>query len=236
MHVHLVDELYQASWRPGLASAAPPFPNALPAAPSPSPSVALSPAKPPAAKPAGAYRPPGARGLAAPSIFKREDEGGSARMPSNGISPPPRVPGSPAHQGGKAGNRQRNVPGAGPSGPAGGPAGEGGVNNKKGQQQQRRKREGKKEKNDKAENGGNDLTPLSAMVESEAAPAAPADAFADGLDPVAKKIRNLTKKLKAIDELKEKAKRGEKLEVTQLKKIETEGEIKKELATLGNGV
>ncbi|KDQ18700.1 hypothetical protein BOTBODRAFT_29077 [Botryobasidium botryosum FD-172 SS1] len=254
MHVHLVEELYQASWRPGLASAAPPFPNTLPAAPTPSESIALSPVKPPAAKPAGAYRPPGARGLAAPSIFKREDEGGAPRMPSNGISTPPRgVPGSAPHQGGKGNNnnnnnRQRYVPGAAPpgsaGGPAGGPVGEGGPNNRKGGQQQQqqhqqqrnnRKKDGKKDRNDRAENGGTDTPPV--VVESQGAPAGgpPADSFADGLDPVAKKIRNLTKKLKAIDELKEKAKRGEKLEVTQLKKIDTEGDIKKELAALGGG-
>jgi translation initiation factor 2A len=39
--------------------------------------------------------------------------------------------------------------------------------------------------------------------------------------------------LKAIEELKEKQKRGERLEATQLKKIEGEAEIKKELVTLG---
>lgn len=53
------------------------------------------------------------------------------------------------------------------------------------------------------------------------------------LDPVAKKARNLNKKLKAIDELKDKAKRGERLEATQLKKIEGEAEIRRELASLG---
>jgi translation initiation factor 2A len=39
--------------------------------------------------------------------------------------------------------------------------------------------------------------------------------------------------LKAIEELKEKVKRGERLEATQLKKVEGEVEIKKELAGLG---
>ena len=39
--------------------------------------------------------------------------------------------------------------------------------------------------------------------------------------------------LKAIDELKEKQKKGERLEATQLKKIDTEAEIRKELAGLG---
>ena len=39
--------------------------------------------------------------------------------------------------------------------------------------------------------------------------------------------------LKAIEELKDKAKRGERLEVTQLRKMEGEVEIRKELAALG---
>lgn len=43
----------------------------------------------------------------------------------------------------------------------------------------------------------------------------------------------LSPQLKAIEELKEKQKRGERLEATQLKKIEGEAEIKKELAALG---
>lgn len=80
--------------------------------------------------------------------------------------------------------------------------------------------------------------PMPAKVE-EALLSVPADATSplspggDGtLDPVQKKIRNLSKKLKAIDELKEKAQRGEKLETTQHKKIESEAEIRKELNAL----
>jgi len=42
--------------------------------------------------------------------------------------------------------------------------------------------------------------------------------------------------LKAIEELKEKAKRGERLEATQLRKIDGEAEIRKELATLDLGM
>lgn len=56
---------------------------------------------------------------------------------------------------------------------------------------------------------------------------------AEGLDPVSKKVRNLSKKLKAIEELKERAARGDKLEMTQLKKIEGETDIRKELKSLG---
>jgi len=64
-------------------------------------------------------------------------------------------------------------------------------------------------------------------------PSVPPTPGAEQLDPAAKKVRNLNKKLKAIEELKEKAKRGERLEVTQIKKMEGETEIRKELASLG---
>jgi len=39
--------------------------------------------------------------------------------------------------------------------------------------------------------------------------------------------------LKAIEELKERAEKGDKLEATQLKKIEGETDIRKELKSLG---
>ncbi|KAJ3506479.1 hypothetical protein NLJ89_g6848 [Agrocybe chaxingu] len=67
--------------------------------------------------------------------------------------------------------------------------------------------------------------------EAEAAPVTPG--IDSALDPAAKKARNLNKKLKAIEELKEKQKRGERLEATQLRKIDGEAEIRKELAALG---
>lgn len=49
---------------------------------------------------------------------------------------------------------------------------------------------------------------------------------------VEKKLRNLTKKLKAIEQLKERRDRGETLEQTQLQKINTEADIRRELASL----
>jgi translation initiation factor 2A len=42
----------------------------------------------------------------------------------------------------------------------------------------------------------------------------------------------LNKKLKAIEELKEKRARGDKLENTQVRKIDSEGEVKKEITQL----
>lgn len=51
--------------------------------------------------------------------------------------------------------------------------------------------------------------------------------------PADKKIRALTKKLRAIDELKMRRAGGEKLEATQLMKMETEEGVRRELEGLG---
>ena len=54
-----------------------------------------------------------------------------------------------------------------------------------------------------------------------------------GSTPQEKKIRALTKKLRAIDDLKMRRAGGETLEATQLKKMDTEDVVRKELETLG---
>ncbi|KZP12880.1 translation initiation factor eIF-2A [Athelia psychrophila] len=266
MHVQAVEELYQASWRPAPIDAVAPFPAALPAAPAPSPSVAgvagLS-DKPAATKPAGAYRPPGARGQATPAMFKREDEGGAV-TPTPGrngngngaYARPGQGPGGYQGQNGNGNGQQnggrRHVPGAPQS-----PAPDGGE--KKNKKKKEKKKEGGKDRdgnpNGRAPGGPNGngngegaLTPIAPVAKPafiDISPALTIEAVADGasvpptpggdllLDPVAKKVRNLNKKLKAIDELKEKLTKGERLEVTQLKKIQAEAELRKELAGLG---
>ncbi|CAA7260971.1 unnamed protein product [Cyclocybe aegerita] len=277
VHVQLAEELYQAMWRPTPVENTPPFGQQIPPAPAPSESVktvgATQKATP--VKAAGAYRPPGARGLATPSIFKREDEGGpGTQTPISGSATPPRygrspVPGAPGYgqQNGNGqqngyfnqGQQRRNVPGAptpahsnspspgpdaqknrkkkgkkdGPGSGAATPADEeSGPPN--GQQGQRRNNNtgGKKV------NGQGGIVNLPPPVvispsqpEAEAPPVTPG--VDSALDPAAKKARNLNKKLKAIEELKEKQKRGERLEATQLRKIDGEAEIRKELASLG---
>lgn len=79
-------ELYHVTWRPQRPESFPAgdFLNPVPQ-PHPSAVAYLGTVKTPS-KPAGAYRPPGARGQATPSHFKREDEGGSAHFVSNGTS------------------------------------------------------------------------------------------------------------------------------------------------------
>ncbi|KDQ59846.1 hypothetical protein JAAARDRAFT_126728 [Jaapia argillacea MUCL 33604] len=252
MHVQGVDELYQASWRPTSVDALPSFPQVIPPAPTPSASVtdASTIAKPTPTKPAGAYRPPGARGLATPAIYKREDEGG---LPSSGTSTPSRPysrspgPGPNGYggqqQNGGGNNGRRYVPGA-PQSPSPGPE-----SDKKGAPGRTKRKGGKGGKKDGPGGGGGDETPsarpsldiqvdtidigaaVAAGVGADSAPPTPGGDKA--LDPVSKKLRNLNKKLKAIEELKEKSQRGERLEATQLKKIESEAEIRKELAGLG---
>jgi translation initiation factor 2A len=54
-----------------------------------------------------------------------------------------------------------------------------------------------------------------------------------GGGPQDKKIRSLLKKIRAIDDLKMRQARGEKLEDTQVKKIATEESIRRELGGLG---
>ncbi|OBZ75320.1 Eukaryotic translation initiation factor 2A [Grifola frondosa] len=232
VHIQPIDELYQASWRPIPVDAVPPFPQNVPPSPSPASSVQAHVAvlKPIPSRPAGAYRPPGARGLEASSVYKRDED-----SPSGGSTPNGRYSRSPAP--GRMGqNGRRHIPGA-PTSPS--PARTAADAEKRG-----RKRKGGKDKDGKREvNGGEELVRPSIEIQvndgaevvlgaaNESVPPTPG-ADGAGLDPIAKKVRNLNKKLKAIEELKEKAKKGERLEATQLKKIDTEAEIRKELTAL----
>ena len=74
-----MNELYHICWRPQSTSSHPLGANPLDPLPTPHASATsyLSTKKTPS-KPAGAYRPPGARGQVTPLAFKREDEGGAA--------------------------------------------------------------------------------------------------------------------------------------------------------------
>lgn len=78
-------ELYHVVWRPQ-STLQHPLGNPLHPVPAPHASALdfLGKVKTPS-KPAGAYRPPGARGTSTPLAYKREDEGGNAFM-NNGIS------------------------------------------------------------------------------------------------------------------------------------------------------
>ncbi|ODN77153.1 hypothetical protein L202_05681 [Cryptococcus amylolentus CBS 6039] len=206
LHIQLTDELYQASFSPRLLKDLGPFPAVIPAAPEANPSVALLRPKGEvdgaAAKPAGAYRPPGAR---------NRPEGAPASASASASSA------TPMFRGGKPAGRY--VPGTGPPGSA--PKQVPGQNgNAKNDDKKRQRKRGGKEKEDEAP-----------------APAAKEEVKEEaGEDATAKKIRNLIKKLKAIEELKTKLAGGEVLEKTQLKKIESEAQVKSEIKALGGNV
>lgn len=161
------------------------------------------------AKPAGAYRPPHARGTATPAAFKREDEGGV-----------PHVNGTPNG----ASSRDRVVPGLAHVEP-------------KDEKKQRSRR--KKDKSEKPippdqPEATTTVTSTAASAAADGPAPIPPPSEAPGISPEdLKKQRALLKKLRAIEELKLRQAGGEKLEKTQEQKIEKEMEIVQELAKLG---
>ncbi|EYE96244.1 translation initiation factor 2A [Aspergillus ruber CBS 135680] len=243
-------ELYDVFWRPQpnvQQSAAPADPLKNPPTPHPSALAYLNTRKAPV-KPAGAYRPPGARGQTTPLAFKREDEGGAAFIrdgAGSGVAS--------ASSFGKP--RRRDVPGADPEYLPPGAAPGGGVPLPGSEQKElsksaaknKKKREAKKKEADDAaaaaaaqKNGnragangaskGNKTNGTAKPVEKPAEPE-PAPAEEPGTQD--KKIRGLLKKMRAIEELKMRLAGGEKLEDTQMKKIQTEDGVRKELEVSG---
>ncbi|KAK8861714.1 hypothetical protein IAR55_002537 [Kwoniella newhampshirensis] len=210
LHIHPQDELYQASFAPKLVKDAEPFPAVVPKAPEPNESVALYRPKGEVSnggdsKPAGAYRPPGARGTVASDVYSRRDD--DVPSSGSGTSTP-----TPMFKGGKPSSRY--IPGAPPPGAA--PREEKNEEKKK----RTRKRGGKEKEEEPAP--------------APAAPVAEMESLDVGDDDAnTKKIRNLTKKLKAIEDLKTRLAGGEVLEKTQVKKIESESQVRAEIAALG---
>lgn len=147
-------ELYHVTWRPQPSSV---FGNADPLNPVPQPhssAVAYLGTRKTPSKPAGAYRPPGARGTLTPLHFKREDEGGAAHQVSNGTSlvnsngfgrPRRQVPGAEAVE--------PTVPGATPAVP-GAAAADTDENLSKAALKNKKKREAKKAKEAEAKASG----------------------------------------------------------------------------------
>ncbi|SNX83959.1 related to eukaryotic translation initiation factor [Melanopsichium pennsylvanicum] len=225
VHVDMIDELYQAGWRPGSNGALEAFPANIPTAPAPSAAAASYLATKAATKrPTGTYRPPGARGMGTPDIYKRVDEGGS------GASTPDLARSGSQHNGTYqapgSGNRKRAIPGA-PGAARNNNAGANGGNNKN-----EKKKGGKQQQQ---QQNGKNAPAAAAAVEEPSVPAASGAAEVGGNASAAnleKKVRNLNKKLKAIEELKMRQAGGEKLEAMQLAKIAAEEEVRKELATL----
>lgn len=206
VHIQLIEELYQTSWRPIPVESAGAFPPAIPSAPPANASVALFGvnAKATPSKPVGAYRPPGARGQIASSVYERESEPNSgATTPARPYnrSPAPGANGSGAGRG-----RGRYVPGAASPSPA---------REEKKQPRSKRNKAGKKPEaalGGITSTGGDDGDEGHADAGSGEArgnttsngdggdadvPATPGPDNG-ALDPVAKKLRNLKKKVSKV--------------------------------------
>ncbi|KAJ6606067.1 eukaryotic translation initiation factor eIF2A-domain-containing protein [Mycena vulgaris] len=275
MHVQLVEELYQASWRPTPVDKVAPFAQALAAGALPRARAARmravrravptngtatpprvynrSPAPPGAGPPNGGYQNGNGGGYGGP--------GGQQNGNRRHVPGAPHTP-SPGPDGEKKNNRKRKGKKDGEEGQGPNPNPNQNQNqNQNPNQNQKRKDKGERERAANGEQGEDaerpsiEVTPVNGEAEAPNGKLhsgngngtlfiPPPGLDVDGespltggldsaLDPVAKKARNLNKKLKAIDELKEKAKRGERLEATQLKKMEGEAEIRRELASLG---
>ncbi|KAL4762869.1 translation initiation factor 2A [Aspergillus foveolatus] len=251
-----INELYDVFWRPQSTIQHPlgdPF-NPLPA-PHASAIAYLSTRKAPV-KPAGAYRPPGARGQSTPLAFRREDQGGAAYVPEGTAT------GGALN--GPVRPRRRVVPGAEPveeflppgAAPGGGVALPPGADQpeklSKSAARNKKKREARKLKEGQPEESANSNPSPPGEKKKEgprkngqqqkqpngtkAAPAAAAtpEPVEEGAPTVQdKKIRGLLKKIRAIEDLKMRLAGGEKLEDTQMKKIQTEDSVRKELESLG---
>ncbi|XP_044715528.1 eukaryotic translation initiation factor eIF2A domain-containing protein [Hirsutella rhossiliensis] len=256
-------ELYHVVWRPAAAeTTASEDPLKTVPTPHESATAYLGTVKTPS-KPAGAYRPPGARGLATPLHFKREDEGGAAHQVSNGTSnigpngfgrTRRAVPGAepadssaPARKAKKKRNKKvhqegrmeaepnggaslappAHERGAGSGGEGRSPDRRGSVNGNGRDYQRNRPKHNGSNRNDaqygvRANTGAyGGATPPQEPTVAEAAQS-----------PGAKKIRGLQKKIRAIEDLEMRLAGGEKLEDTQLKKMNTKGAVLKELEAL----
>lgn len=225
-------ELYSIGWKPQELST---FPHLKTLEPAPEAHesakeyLAKHAAKTNAAvkKPAGAYRPPHARGSSMTPTSSLHELENNRR--STGITPPPGLTRNGVNP---VSGRPRTVVGAAPAV----------EKESKAAAKNRRKREAKKQQGEKGATPevaepSPAASPSPAPVAAAAAAVAPAQASGYVIGNVAsleeKKIRSLLKKLRAIEQLKMKQASGETLEDTQVIKISKEDEIRQELTILG---
>ena len=252
MYTEDMQELYHVTWRPQKpADVAQTDPHKCTSTPHSSALRYLGSVKTPQ-KSAGAYRPPGARGSITPLAFKREDEGGAAYVSNGSLS-------QGIQFGGFGKSRHREVPGAEAAQDAGSVSrrkdgDEEGLS--RAAAKNKKKREAKKTKEpiegieaiessnnlestskslgNPKDKPGQQVVPEIVNHQEPTTLQEVASPSSNGVaTPQDKKVRALLKKLRAIDDLKMRRAGGEKLEGTQIKKMETEDAIRRELEGLG---
>ncbi|KAF8975611.1 hypothetical protein BGZ46_008982 [Entomortierella lignicola] len=210
VHTAEINELYQVGWRPS-APEIYPIRTALSPAPKPAANSSAAAAAPAPAR-VGAYRPPQARGTPAPTLFA--DANASTSINSSSAAAASDASLSKAA-----------------------------LKNKKKREAKKNKEAGDEETSNSAAGSGsnsparsNTPRPNSNITKKPQngalLPPTSASSSSSQMTETEKKIRNVTKKLKQIHELKEKQAAGETLELTQLQKITAEAALLKELEAL----
>ncbi|KAG0356631.1 hypothetical protein BGZ54_000668, partial [Gamsiella multidivaricata] len=230
VHTAEVNELYQVSWRP-CAPEIYPIRSSLSPAPKPTANSSAAAVKPAPAR-VGAYRPPQARGTPAPSLLVDANASTStAASTASTASSDAALSKAALKNKKKRENAKKNKDGSPEEGGAPTPAVSGSGSNSPARSNTPRpisntprpnsnnnnSSNGNSNSNKKSQNGA--LLPATSAVSSQ-------------MTETEKKIRNVTKKLKQIHELKEKQAAGETLELTQLQKITAEPALLKELEAL----
>ncbi|RKP14982.1 eukaryotic translation initiation factor eIF2A-domain-containing protein [Piptocephalis cylindrospora] len=222
-------ELYQAGWRPAPAKNWP-----VRASLSPAPRGITQPKTPTSPAAVGAYRPPGARGLSAPSIFRRSDDDGTS--PSTTTNGKPGAPGASDQPMTKTAlkNMKKREARRKQQEKEDSVSGSGSGSGKKegGGPQTRREGSGGRRKGS---------SPKSSSTPTKVEVAMTTDGGKEGErkkgggkkqpeleTDVSKKLKSVKKKLRQIDDLKDRRSRGETLEATQISKMGTERSLRAE--------
>ncbi|GJJ77089.1 translation initiation factor 2A [Entomortierella parvispora] len=212
VHTEEINELYQVAWRPCSPDVYP-IRSALSPAPQPTANVSVSAVKPAPVR-MGAYRPPQARGTPAPSLFVDASSSSStaAAAAADANLSKAALKNKKKRENAKKSKDGEDAPaaGSGNSSPVATPARSNTPRPNSGSSNNSNNKA-------KAQNGA--LLPATTASNSQ-------------MTETEKKIRNVTKKLKQIHELKEKQAAGETLELTQLQKITAEATLLKELEAL----
>ncbi|KAF9994454.1 hypothetical protein BGZ79_000788 [Entomortierella chlamydospora] len=216
VHTAEVNELYQVGWRPCAPEI---YPIRASLSPAPKP-TANSPAATAAPAPArvGAYRPPQARGTPAPALFADTNASTSTSASASAATSDATLSKAALKNKKKRENAKKNKDG-GEEGPAGPAPGSGSNSPARSNTPRPNSSNNTNNSNKKPQNG--------ALL-----PPTTANSSSSQMTETEKKIRNVTKKLKQIHELKEKQAAGETLELTQLQKITAEATLLKELEAL----
>ncbi|KAG0363675.1 hypothetical protein BG005_009095 [Podila minutissima] len=221
VHVEEMNELYQVSWRP-CAPEIYPIRSSLSPAPKPAANASAAQVKAAPVKSMGAYRPPQARGTPAPSLFTDASAAAAAAAADANLSKAA-LKNKKKRENAKKNKEGEDVPasGSGNNSPAGTPARS---NTPRPNSTSTRNGGspviGSSNNSNKGKNSNGGLLPAATTSSS------------GQMTETEKKIRNVTKKLKQIHELKEKQAAGETLELTQIQKITAEAALLKELEAL----